>query len=141
MKIDMGMEYNYGQMELNTRVSGKTIKLMGRGYFTTWMETFSRVIGRTTKQTDMGFISTQMELVTRATGTMICSMVTVLRLGLMVLNMKVTTSRGKSREMVLTPGQTEQFTQVNGLTTLLMDLESTPGAMVEPMKENGKTTR
>ena len=85
--IGMDMENRYGQTELSTRATGKTIKHTVRANFGMLTVTSLMVSGKTIKPMDMVSILTLTELNTLVSGRTTCNMVKELKTGQMVLAM------------------------------------------------------
>ena len=103
------------QMEMFTRVSGLTIKLMAKECINIWMERNMRETGIKTNNMVMELKYGQMEPV-------------------MKVNMNMARSTGKERSI----GVTSQLMLVNSIITISMARVFIPGAMAENMKEIGK---
>lgn len=86
------MEFKFGLMEQNIKVSGGIIRLMEKVNFGTLMETYLKDNGSTIRQTVLVLIFMQMELNIKVIGRMMSSMDLVNNAGMTVLNMKVITS-------------------------------------------------
>lgn len=85
----MDLASKSGKMEHDISDSGKTIRHVGMEFSIMWMVIFMRDIGRMIKLKDMVYICIKMVAVMRVTGIKIYIMVLDVRLGLMVVSMKV----------------------------------------------------
>ncbi len=90
---------------------------------------------------DSVFIRTWMEPSTLGSGRKISSTDRGKRAGPMVLCMKETIYKERSKDKGTFNGQMVQSTLANLLTTILKELESTDGPMAEGTTESGATTR
>lgn len=86
-KRDMDLEYKFGQMELNMKDIGKTIRLMAKESSGMPMEMFLMVNGKMIKHMVTEFIFMLMEQNTKENGKMICNMAKEQKFGQMVLDM------------------------------------------------------
>ena len=100
-----------------------------------------REIGRTTKLQEEESTSISMGPDTKVDGLTITSMERELRPGLMAVNMKDFTKRGKRTDRANTHGKTVVTTRENGEITRLTVMELMFGLTVDNIRANGSTTR
>jgi len=101
------------------------------------MEMFMKVIGKMIKHTEKGSILIWMEQFTKVNGKMINNMVKVLKIGQMVLNLKVHIIWEKNKEWVTLSGLMGLFLEESSKIITFMGKELMNGQMVEDIKEIG----
>ena len=107
-----------GQILLNTKESGGTIRRMAEVSYGAQMEIPMKESGKTTKQMALVTLDHKMARKgTLASGKMISTMAKVLRVGLMALVSMVISHLEKRTDSVHTSGPMEHFTQATGSTT------------------------
>jgi hypothetical protein len=89
VSLGKDLEDNNGLMDRDMRVTGLTIRLTVLASFTMQMEMFTKESGQTIKQMEKEHTHMLMVLNIKEIGRMISSMAMELRLGLMVLFMRV----------------------------------------------------
>jgi len=134
------MAFKFGQMEQNTKATGRTTKLMATVSFGTCMATNTKENGNETRLMAMESTLTATGLPTKVTGATICNTVEALSSGTITQSMKASTREEKSTAKERTPGKMVLNTPENGMKTEFMDVESTPGTMEGSTRETGKTT-
>lgn len=139
-----GMEFRFGQMEPNTKVSGKMEKLMVRVLILltqassfTLTEIFTKGSGEMTKRRVKGFINTTMELDMRVSGLMITNTEKESRLGLTEVSTKELTLRGRKTVREHIDGRTALITKVNGKTIKSTVMVFTSGQTGDSTKASG----
>lgn len=128
-------------MEPNIKDNGLTIRLKERVNLPMLMEIFMTDNGKKIKLLDMEFTFITMVQDIKVIGSMIINMVMVLRLGLMVVNMRETTKKERKTEKVNTLGKTEVFTRETGLIIKSLDMENMSGLTEGPILETGSTIK
>ena len=94
VKIDMAMEFRFGQMEQSMKEIGLIIKRMDKESFGMRMAMSLTESGRRIRHMDMGYIHMSMEQSTKVTGSKTCSMDKDERSGKTAVAMKDNTSKG-----------------------------------------------
>ena len=119
------------------KVNGKMINLMEEEDSFMLMVTFMKVNGSMIKHKEEASMNIMMVLNTWVIGKMIDSMVMVLRLGLIMLDMKEIMIKVRNTELELLNGLMGPFILVSSLIIISMGKVYTPGGI----KENTKRCR
>ena len=124
-----------------TKDGGKIINPVDKDVLFTIMVTFSLESGLMENVMDKVITTTWMELSTQVIGKMINNTVWVLRPGLIIPSMMVSTKKERNMDKVNSYGLMAAVITVRCLRMTFMVLESTTGQMADNMKETGLTEK
>lgn len=116
VKIDMASDYRNGQMEQDTKVIGKIIKLKEGGNFSIYLEIPMKVNGKMIKQMAMEFtyiIKAQQNM--KDSGLMIFNREKDYKYMQMEISIKVNFLKVEDMERVNIPSQMVEYTMDNGI--------------------------
>lgn len=128
-------------MELGTRGTGRTIKLLVEGNSSMWTEIIMMDSGRMIRRTGMEFTFIPTDPGIRAIGKMTTKMDMEKSSGLMEAHIMENTKRAKSTVRGFIDGRTQATTKANGLTTKSMGKAFTTGWTEESTKGTGSIIR
>ena len=128
-------------MAHSTKVSGEMEKPMGKVASSTQMEIFTKESGKTIKLMVSAFTDILMVQSIEATGLKINSMERELRPGQTNLNMKVTLLMEQSTAQGSSLGLTARATKANSSSTISVDMVNIDGETRDAIKEPGKIIR
>lgn len=128
-----------GQMGLDTKVTGHTIKLRAKENSSIQTEIYTKEPGRVTRQMVKAFTLIKRVLAMKAPGWMISNMVEDMKPGQKDLPTTENTTKVRRREEGNIFGRTDQVTMEIGWTTKLMATEFTTGKTVASIMALGKT--
>lgn len=134
----MGMEFKFGRMVPNTKVTGDSTKLAVMESSGTSTEMFSKANGLTIKPMVGVFMFTRMVLDMKVSGKMIFSTAKVKKSGPTTQSTKAAIMKVRSMEEVSTFGKTVQVMMATGMKTESKVKEFTNGRTEEPIPDNGK---
>lgn len=130
-----------GLMELDTKVSGLTIKRTEEVLFIMLMVTYSKVIGNLTRLMEKEHTTMPMAANTKGVGLMICKMARGKRPGKIIRHTEDNTSKAKNTVKELMFGLMGQFTLAIGSTTKFKAVAFINGLMAEFMRGSGLKIR